>query len=146
MIRKCSLLPHAALAVLTLGFARAEITYLDATHGTTGNTYATGGSQAQTAWLNTSSNSGTANASQWVLRTPLGTNGTVYQAFHSGTQMPQLTTEIRGLADGSYDVWVFFWDGSASNTWTISAGLTSGSLTTYSFDGPGNTALPVANG
>jgi hypothetical protein len=39
---------------------------------------------------------------------------------------------------------VFFWDGPDTNKWTISAGLASGSLTTYSFDGPGNTALPVA--
>lgn len=122
----------------------ADITYIDATHGAAGNTYATGGSPAATGWLDATSNSATSNATQWVLRTPLATNGTIYQALHSGNQMPELTTEITGLAAGDYDVWVFFWDGPDNNRWTISAGLASGTLTTYSFDGPGNTTLPVA--
>lgn len=123
---------------------RADITYVDASHGAAGNTYATGGSPANTGWLDATTNAASTLADQWVLRTPLGTNGGVYQALHSGTQIPELTTRVSGLADGDYNVWVFFWDGPNSNTWTISAGLTSGALSTYSFDGPGNTALSVA--
>lgn len=136
----------SCLAVVALGLcvARADITYVDAVHGAAGNTYATGDSAGDTSWLDATSNAATANASQWMLRTDVGTNGGIYQAFHTGDEMPELTTGIAGLADGDYDVWVFFWDGPNTNTWTISAGLASGALTTYSFDGPGNTALPVA--
>lgn len=141
MIRPHHWFPVLALA---LGITRADITYVDAAHGASGNTYATGGSPAVTTWLDATSNAAASNATQWMLRTPLGTNGTIYQALHAGSQMPELTTEVDGLADGEYDVWVFFWDGANSNTWTISACLASGSLTTYSFDGPGNTTLPVA--
>ncbi|MGB6221306.1 MAG: hypothetical protein WBG04_09745 [Haloferula sp.] len=60
--------------------------------------------------------------------------------------MPELTTEIRGLTDGTYDIWAFFWDGPDPNTWTLSAGLTSGALTIFSHDGPGDTAAPVRAG
>jgi hypothetical protein len=135
-----TLLPLFALA---LGIARADITYLDAIHGDGGNTFASDDLPV-IDWLNDTSNSGTAHPTKWMLRN-LGTNGTIYQALHSGTQMTQLTTQVTGLLDGVYEVWVFFWDStSSSNQWTISAGLTSGSLTTYSFDGPGNTSLPVA--
>jgi hypothetical protein len=131
------------LLALVLGSAKGNIIYVDATHGAAGNTSATDGSPTA-SWLNAVSNTGTALANQWMLRTPVGTNGTVYQAFHSGSQVTELTTAVTGLLDGVYDVWVFFWDGDTTNQWTISAGLTSGSLTTYSFDGPGNTTLPVA--
>jgi hypothetical protein len=123
---------------------RADITYVDASHGAAGNTHATGGSPANTGWLDATTNAASTNASQWILRTPLGADSSIYQALHSGNQIPELTTSLSGLADGDYSIWVFFWDGPNSNTWTISAGLSSGALTTYSFDGPGNTALPVA--
>ena len=124
--------------------ALADITYVDAVHGAGGNTYATDGSPANTGWLDATTNAALIIADRWVLRTPLGTNGGVYQALHSGTEIPELTTNLSGLDDGDYNVWVFFWDGPSPNTWTISAGLSSGALRTYSFDGPGNTALPVA--
>ncbi len=141
MIRTSSFLPLAALG-LGLAMARADITYVDAAEGAFGNTFATGGSLAATAWVNFA-NAATADDDQWMKRN-LGNGGTVFQAFHSSTQMPELTTRIPGLADGNYGVWAFFWDGPSSNTWTISAGLNPGALTTYSFDGPGNTASPVA--
>lgn len=131
-----------AAVLLAATSARADITYVDVVEGAAGNTFATGGSPGNTGWVNFA-NAATADDDQWMKRA-LGNGATVFQALHSGTQMPELTTEIGGLADGNYDVWVFFWDGQGSNTWTISAGLASGALTTYSFDGPGNTALPVA--
>lgn len=119
------------------------ITYLDVTHGASGNTHATGGSPEDTSWLDPVPGSIAANNTQWALRENLGTNGTVYQSIHTGNTMPELTTAITDLADGDYDIWAFFWDGPNSNTWTISAGLESGALTTYSADGPGNTSAPV---
>lgn len=141
-----TLLPVLACAWLAAAApAFAEITYVDAAHGPAGNTFATGQPPSDTTWLDFTSGSPNANQTQWILR-ELGTNGTVYQALHSvpPNDLPALTTEITGLADGSYDVWVFFWDGPNANVWTISAGLESGNLTTYSFDGPGNTASPVS--
>lgn len=134
------------LVAMTMGIvaSQAAITYVDAEEGASGNTYATGGSLGDTSWVG----GATSNAieDQWSLRTGFATDSTIFQGRHSLSpdDMPELTTEITGLADGDYDVWVFFWDASGSNTWTIDAGLTSGALTTYSADGPGNTTAPVA--
>ncbi|BCX48637.1 hypothetical protein HAHE_25450 [Haloferula helveola] len=136
---------HVRLGLLvTIGFApvRGDVTYVDAVEGAAGNTFATGGSQADTSWINPDTGSGS-DDDQWKVRA-FGNNATVFQALHSSTTMPELTTRLSGLSDGNYDIWVFFWDGPNSNTWTISAGLASGALTTYSFDGPGDTATPVA--
>lgn len=59
--------------------------------------------------------------------------------------MPELTTQITGLTDAQdYDIWVFFWDASDANVWNIAAGLTTGALTTYSFDGLGDQTQTVA--
>jgi len=121
---------------------QTEITYFDVVEGPLGNTFATGGSKGDTSWLNPDA-AATADEDQWRKRT-FGNGGSIFQAFHNGNTIPELTTEVTGLADGSYDVWVFFWDGPNSNQWTISAGLNPGNLTTYSFDGPGNTAAPVS--
>lgn len=138
-------LASAFLSILAAS-AHANITYVDAVEGASGNTFATGGSPSNTNWLSTVNN---ANAiqSQWARRSLVGNGGTVFQARHSiPSTMPELTTQITGLANGTYDVWVFFWDASTSNTWTISAGLTTGSLTTYSFDGLGDrTATKAAS-
>lgn len=128
---------------LLVNSAGAEMIYLDAVAGPGGNTFATGGSQSDTSWINPDTGS-TAEDTQWKVR-PLGTNGTIFQALHSGNSIPELSTEITGLADGTYEIWVFFWDGPNTNQWTVSAGLTSASLTTYSFDDPdSNTAVSVA--
>lgn len=125
--------------------ATAAITYVDAVEGTGGNTFATGGSLADESWIAVDTGSAD-DSDQWKKRGPFANSGTVFQARHSGTpgSIPELTTEITGLSDGIYDAWVFFWDAGGSNAWTISAGLTSGSLDTYSADGVGDTASPVA--
>lgn len=81
----------------------SEITYIDITHGASGNTHATGGSPENTAWLDSVNGSSSTNDTQWTLRENLGTNGTIYQSLHTGNQMPELTTAITGLADGDYD-------------------------------------------
>jgi hypothetical protein len=120
----------------------AQITYVDAVEGAAGNTFATGGSLSDTSWLATN-NGANSIEDRWDRRSPFGNGGVVFQSSHfttdaGGDQMPELTTQVTGLSDGFYDVWVFFWDNNGGpNNWTIAAGLQSGSLTTYSFDGIG---------
>lgn len=116
--------------LLNISLMGGTITYVDAVEGAAGNTFATGGSLANTTWIATSS-----KEDQWFKRTDYGNGGDIYQASHNvdnGDDMPELTTQITGLADGTYNIWVFFWDSNnAGQSWTIDAGLTSGDLTLY---------------
>ena len=125
-----------SFAILSLP-AMAAITYVDAVQGSSGNTYATGGSLGDTSWVGGDSSAN--NDTQWSLRSQGHTNSTtVFQALHTApATFPELTTEITGLSDGTYEVWAFYWDQvtSASQNWVLSAGLTSGALTTYSSPG-----------
>ncbi len=128
-----NVLPTVQPPVVTLG----PITYIDAVAGASGNTFATGGSLADVSWIE-DPESAASNETQWNLRTGIEGNGdSVFQAQHEiaiSNDMPELTTQITGLADGTYQMWAFYWDQVDSDTqnWTISAGLTSGSLTSYS--------------
>ncbi len=122
-----------SLTCLVLSSTQAAITYVDAVKGPGGNTYATGGSLGDTSWVNTVNTGG--DEFEWVER-PFANNATVFQAFHetvTADTMPELTTTITGLSDGIYQLYVFYWDQVTSDTqnWIISAGLTSGSLTSY---------------
>ena len=138
-----TLLATTFTSFVIAGAHAAPITYVDAVEGAAGNTYATGGSLADTSWINPDTGSSN-DQDQWKKR-GFANNGTIFQARHSlnPDEMPELTTEIAGLDDGIYDVWAFFWDAPNANRWTLSTGLTSGALTTYSFDGPGDTVSPV---
>ncbi|WOO40843.1 hypothetical protein [Rubellicoccus peritrichatus] len=124
------------MLVLAASFSHAQtITYTDAVSGASGNTFATGGSLSNTSWLGAPNTSAQSNT-LWAERTPFANNGNVFQANPSVTgSIPELTTEVTGLLDGTYDVWVFFW--TNNEPWNISAGLTSGSLMTYSPPGGG---------
>lgn len=131
--------------IVPAGLAGAAIVYVDAAHGPTGNTFETGGSLADTSWLVTKNNS-TADNDDWDLRSgaTIGNSGTALQANVSVVgSTPQLTTQITSLANGTYDIWVFFWDPIANNQWNIDAGLSPSSLTTYSVDGAGVTSSTV---
>lgn len=128
----------------------ATITYVDAVEGASGNTFATAsGDLTDTSWVG-GNTSGILN-DQWSKR-PFGNGGTIFQGRYNddGAVFPELTTQITGLSDGLYDVWVFFWSstdvtsGVPSQTWNIAGGLTSGDLTTYSFNGAGDTSSTVA--
>lgn len=126
--------------------ADAAITYVDAQEGAAGNTYATGGSLADTSWIDlTLTNTGGSDNDDWILRSGGATATSAGFSQHNGSDVIQavvsstgglgeITTEITGLADGTYNVWVFFWEQSTSGTqnWVIDAGLTSGALTAYS--------------
>lgn len=124
------------------------ITYVDAVAGASGNTGITGEPLSDITWVGPDASS--TNNTQWNERTGLGTDGTIFQALPNGdpSGIPELTTKISGLADGTYDVWVFFHDNvgdtsSPYQNWVVSAGLTSGSLTTYW--GPGQPQLHMDN-
>lgn len=135
-------------AGLLLGLsAQGAITYVDALEGASGNTFATGGSLGVTTWVDVN-NTSAANDTQWTKRNDQGhpDSDTIFQALpSSGTNtIPELTTQISGLADGTYDIYAFYWDQVTNDgqDWIISAGLTSGSLTTYS--SPGEPAVTGA--
>ncbi|NNJ85667.1 MAG: hypothetical protein HKP20_00720 [Akkermansiaceae bacterium] len=134
-----SALPSTELAVAT----SAPVTYVDAVEGGSGNTYATGGSLDATSWVGPDSSS--SNATQWNKRTLVGGNSdTIFQGSTTASTLPELSTQITGLTDGSYHIWAFYWDqvDSDSQNWVLSAGLNSGSLSTYS--SPGEPAVTGA--
>ncbi|MFD2257871.1 PEP-CTERM sorting domain-containing protein [Luteolibacter algae] len=116
----------------------ATITYVDALHGLGGNTFSTtqgAPSADNSSWLANPAFDGdsTENNTQWNGRTFNGAGGTVYQAQPAaGGSIPELTTQITGLADGTYDIWIYYTENvNNGQNWFIDAGFTSGSLTTY---------------
>ena len=130
------------LAFASTPQASAAITFVDAVHGTSGNTFKTGSTLSDTSWVSTANNS-TANNTQWVTRTTFtggnwGNGGTIYQSIPTNaaglSSFPEITTQITGLTNGAtYDIWAFFWDNvtTPAEKWIISAGLTTGALNTY---------------
>ena len=123
------------------------ITYLDAVEGELGNTFATGGSLSDITW-ESGADSLSPNETLWTKRTLVGGNAdTIFQAMHevvTSDDMPELTTQITGLANGNYTIWAFYWDQvvSGSQNWCLSTGLNSGDLKTYS--SPGEPLVPGA--
>jgi hypothetical protein len=120
-------------AALVAAPAYAAITYVDAVSGVGGNTRATGLPQSNGTWLDT--DAGTALDNAWRPRA-FGNGATLFQAIPvtnaTPPPMPELTTTVN-VANGIYHVHVFFWAQVTTPTqnWVISAGLESGSLTTY---------------
>jgi hypothetical protein len=115
------------------------ITYVDAVEGASGNTFKTGSAPSDVSWVGPDSSS--TNNTQWNKRGAAseGNGDTLFQgSVTSGNTLPELTTRITGLADGTFTIWAFYWDqvDSTTQNWILSAGLTAGSLATYS--SPGN--------
>jgi acetyl esterase/lipase len=134
-ITRGTVLPSAGLPDEPPPPTLGPITYLDASVVTGGNTFLTS-NPADSTWLNTTQNSATTNNTQWVARygENFGINDNTLQSAASAGNFPQITTRLAGLADGNHIIWGFFWEQVVSTTqnWGISAGLNSGSLTTYS--------------
>jgi hypothetical protein len=66
--------------------------------------------------------------SRWHEYTGYGNGGSCYTAGDSGTEnAPMLKTIISGLADGTYDVFAFFWCDPAAD-WGVRGGFTSSDL------------------
>jgi len=108
--------------------------YVDATHGSGGNT--------------TLSSGGTFSPStnpDWQIRSVFGNGGVVYQGgADSPTAAAELKTTISGLVPGrAYQCYVNFWDASGS-AWRILAGGTSGRLRL--FDSPRTSVAGATDG
>jgi acetyl esterase/lipase len=127
------------------------ITYVDAVEGSSGNTCKTGSTLADTSWVGPDAAS--VNNTQWNKRgaTSEGNGNTIFQGMLTTNTLPELTTRITGLADGTYAIWAFYWDQviDDAQNWILSAGLTSGLLTAYSSPGEpavaGATTIGVTN-
>jgi hypothetical protein len=124
----------AAFAGLTWS-ADAQITYIDATSGLTGNTKLANGST-----FSPPLNGTTGNDNNWEQRTVFGSSGNVFESSGEGTgqseNAPELRTTITGLTPGApYAIFVYFWDpASTAEDWNLRAGSTSnpGANTLYS--------------
>ena len=134
---------YGFLGLLGAGFSYGQITYVDAQEGSSGNTFLTGEPLTNTDWIDLTTNSPSANNSMWAKRfggTPGWSDhngGDVIQALVAPADtntVGEITTEITGLADGNYTVWVFFWEQIVSDweDWMIDSSITSGSLDSYS--------------
>ncbi|ADE53847.1 hypothetical protein [Coraliomargarita akajimensis] len=114
----------------TVALQAQSITYVDAVAGS--NTFATDTLNAPNTadWLLTNNSSTVYDVKRWDTRL-FGTNGQIYQANPKELGSTyELRTEITGLADGTYDIWVFYASHHVQ-AWNIAAGLTTGSLTHY---------------
>ncbi len=129
-----------AVVFAVSSYGQSTITYVDAQAGSSGNTYATGGALKETSWVDLTSNAADLNDNHWVKRFggegwKAHNNGDVLQAMvsHLG-KMPEITTEVVGVDNGIYEVWVFFWEQVFLDTqnWVMDAGLASGDLKIYS--------------
>jgi hypothetical protein len=132
---------HLYLAfVLTFVFlatSQAQITYVDATDGVSGNT-AIAPSAGGGVFNGVVPETSTPNDGLWDKRA-FANNATIFQ--NSGTNSNvdtnavRLATTISGLAPGTYDVYVYFWTDSA-RMWRIGASLSDspGQLPLYMTD------------
>ncbi|MCU0796747.1 MAG: BNR-4 repeat-containing protein [Akkermansiaceae bacterium] len=112
-----------ATSLLPLGILKADLTYLDATTGTSGNTTLANGSTF------TPPGNGTTGAdNNWELRTGFANSSSILEASgETSENAPEIRTRITGLTPGaSYIIHALFWDGSgASPDWNLRAGFTS---------------------
>lgn len=104
----------------------ADITYLDATSGASGNTTLANGSP-----FNPPLNGTTGADNNWEQRTTFGSGGNVFEssgeAAGANENAPELRTRITGLTAGhQYQVFVYFWDPtSTAEDWNVRAGVSS---------------------
>jgi hypothetical protein len=111
-----------------------SITYVDATSGVSGNTaLAAGGTFSPPL------NGTTGNDQNWEQRTTFGSSGNIFESNGevSTENAPRLVTTVSGLADGTYDLYAYFWSpgpGDPNQQWLLRAGLVNsgGDLTLYS--------------
>ncbi|MBB5350051.1 hypothetical protein HNR46_000272 [Haloferula luteola] len=136
-------LRHATAAFLLAPFtpALAQLTYVDATDGTTGNTSLSDGGVLDA--------SDTTGATTWRQRDSanFGASATVFEGVEPS---PEICTRLTGLTPGqTYQVYVHFWDPQSTNeAWNIRAGFTSGSLTLFTREAAaltGSTASVLAS-
>lgn len=113
------------LALIFLTPVHADLTYVDATDGNSGNTTLSNGST-----LNADDTTG---GTTWRQRENVGfgSSGTIFEGI---APSPELKTKITGLAAGErYDVYVHFFDktGSTVESWSVRAGFTGSNLINF---------------
>lgn len=126
----------AALAILSSAASAQHITYVDATHGASGNTARLDWNAVTEMWDSSEWNptSNAENTGGWNFRTSGATgfgNFGIYE--NAGTNVADnahpLRTTVSGLEFGTYDVFVYFWssnDGGGTGSWRIRASLDGG--------------------
>jgi hypothetical protein len=96
-----------------------QVTYIDANSSNTTNA-----DGSQFSPTGPSGSAGTAD-SKWHQYTGYGNNGSCYTAGDGGTEnAPAIKTSVTGLADGTYDVFAYFWSDPNQN-WGLRGGFTS---------------------
>jgi len=123
-IKRLIATPLACL--LTTAASEAAFTYLDAVDGAGGNTTLANGDTLD-------ANDGT-GATTWRQRDNAAFgSGPAGSVFEGVDPSPEIKTTISGLTPGAtYTIHVHFWDPqSTTEDWNVSAGLTTGSLTTF---------------
>ncbi len=68
---------------------------------------------------------------QWHEYTRYGNAGSVYTADESSEDAPMLKTTISGLAEGTYDVFAYFWS-DPSEDWGVIGGFTPSDMLYFS--------------
>ncbi len=108
------------------GVTLGPVTYIDASPS---NTTESGGS----AFTPTGpSGSPGAADNEWHEYTGYGNGGSCYTAGDGGTEnAPTIKTTISGLADGTYDVFAYFW-ANPNEDWGIRGGFTSSDMLCFS--------------
>jgi hypothetical protein len=121
--------------------ATMAVTYLDA--DATNTTLADGSPLTPSGPTAT----GGAADGQWHRHTGLGNGGDAYTANENGSEdAPALRTRVTGLADGTYDLYAYFWSRPGED-WRIRAGFSTSDLLVFrrhscqqagpsQFDGP----------
>jgi hypothetical protein len=118
--------------VICLGIeqpAQAAVTYVDAIGGFGGNTVRASNGSPDDFFA---TNSTSATDGRWNFRDAQGHLG-IFESPNTGTgtveeDAPELKTTATGLANGTYDVFVFFRsenDGTPADDWRVRAGFTS---------------------
>ncbi|MCP5537423.1 MAG: hypothetical protein H7A51_14470 [Akkermansiaceae bacterium] len=101
------------------------VTYHDASQ--TNTTLANG---SPLTFTGPDSNDGSADG-QWHLHTGLGNGTTAYTANESGSEnAPAIKTTLTGLADGSYDVFAYFWS-MPGDDWRTRAGFSTSDMLVF---------------
>ncbi|WP_308989976.1 BNR-4 repeat-containing protein [Roseibacillus persicicus] len=123
------------LLLSALAPLQGQITYLDATAGSGGNTTLSVGNL-----FSPPQNGTTGQDNDWEQRSTFGSGGTIFESSGEGGAIPEdapeLRTTISGLDAGEdYIVFLYFWDpGSLQEDWNIRGGFSSnpGSNTLFS--------------
>jgi hypothetical protein len=103
------------------------VTYTDAS--TSNTTNADGSAFSPTG---PSGSVGPASDNKWHEYTVYGNGGSCYTAGDNGTEnVPTIKTTVSGLADGTYDVFAYFWS-DPNLDWGIRGGFTSTDLLCFS--------------